>query len=72
MAMLPGPYYQGYKGRIWRTVVAFLILLVCAGLAMIGYPPARLAFSAMDRFRPALYWLLVIVFLFAVFWPRPR
>jgi len=31
MTMLPGPFYQGYRGRIWRTVVVALALLVVGG-----------------------------------------
>ncbi len=72
MVMLPGPYYQGNKGKIWRTVVSFLALFVLGGLAVIGYPPARSVFHLVDRARPILWWAFVIVFLYAVFRPRPN
>jgi hypothetical protein len=72
MAMLPGPYYQGYKGKIWRTVVFFLALLVVGGLAAIGYPPARFLVGLLDRFGPILGWAFMILFLYAIFRPRPK
>jgi hypothetical protein len=67
MVMLPGPYYQGYKGRIWFTVVSFLVILLVGGLGTIGYPPARFL---LHYFAP-LKWAFVILFLYAVFRPRP-
>jgi hypothetical protein len=52
MTMLPGPFYQGYRGRIWRTVVVALALLVISCLALAGYRPARYTFDAIHRFAP--------------------
>jgi hypothetical protein len=72
MAMLPGPYYQGHKGKIWPTVVFFLALLVFYGLAATGYPPARFLVGLLDRFGPILRWALMILVLYAIFRPRPN
>jgi hypothetical protein len=72
MVMLPGPFYHGYKGKIWPTVIFFLALCVLGGLAMIGYPPARFLFGLLDRLRPILGWALFILFLYFVFWPKPE
>lgn len=72
MAMLPGPFYQGYRGRIWRTVVVALALLVVGGLALVRYPPAQHTFDVIHRFGPILYWAFFVLFLLSLFWPRPK
>jgi hypothetical protein len=72
MAMLPGPYYQGYKGKIWPTVVVFLVLLLLAGLSIKGYPPARFLFHLLERTDPILRWAFLILLVYAVFRPQPK
>jgi hypothetical protein len=72
MMMLPGPFYQGYRGRIWRTVIVALALLVVGGLALVRYPPAQYTFDVIHRFAPILYWAFFVLFLVSLFWPRPK
>jgi hypothetical protein len=72
MTMLPGPFYQGYKGRIWRTVVVALALLVVEALALAGYRPARYTFDVIHRFAPILYSAFFVLFLLSLFWPKPK
>jgi hypothetical protein len=72
MTMLPGPFYQGYRGRIWRTVVVALALLVIGGSALAGYRPAQYTFDVIHRFAPILYWAFFILFLLSLVWPKPK
>ena len=70
--MLPGPFYQGYKGRIWRTVVVALALLVIGGLALAGYRPAQDTFNVIHRFAPIFYAGFFVLFLVSLFWHKTK
>jgi hypothetical protein len=72
MAMLPGPYYQGYRGKIWPSVVGFLVLIFLGGLSIVGYPPARFLFHLMGRATLILGWAFFILFLYLVFRPQSK
>ncbi len=71
--LVPGPFYYGYKGRIWPGVVAFLtFVFLLPGLDMIGYRPVVLALNVFDRFFPLIWWTLIAIYLLANFWARPK